>query len=44
MKITAGSNITRMWKEPLNISREKCIIPTRCSHQITLEKKMKMTV
>ena len=28
MKITAGSNITRMWKEPLNISLEKCIIPT----------------
>ena len=46
MKITAGSNITRMWKEPLalNISREKCIIPTQCAHQITLEKKMKMTV
>ena len=38
MNITAGSNITRMWEEPLNI------IPTQCSHQITLKKKMKMTV
>jgi hypothetical protein len=26
MKIIAGSNITRMWKEPLSISQEKCVM------------------
>jgi hypothetical protein len=26
MKIIAGSNITRMWKEPLRISQEKCVM------------------
>jgi hypothetical protein len=26
MKIIAGSNITKMWKEPLSISQEKCVM------------------
>ena len=43
MKIIAGSYITKMWKEPLRISQEKCVMHYMCNVRIR-SKKMKKTV